>query len=151
MIYLSRVVMLRIVSCYTFDRVMARPHFKLLFKPLYNTINFLQNTHKRHSIARPRGRGMECICEFILESINCACHCHFMFYAALWLTGGYRPYGRYPPDTPVCHYTRGYVPLRPATHALRTCVGHVACWNRLLVAAYLRPSWDTNVLKWASS
>ena len=28
---------------------------------LYNTINFCWNTHKRHSIARPKGRGMECL------------------------------------------------------------------------------------------
>ena len=28
---------------------------------LYNTINFCWNTHKRHSIARPKGRGMGCL------------------------------------------------------------------------------------------
>ena len=28
---------------------------------LYNTVNFCWNTHKRHSIARPKGRGMGCL------------------------------------------------------------------------------------------
>ena len=28
---------------------------------LYNTINFCWSTHKRHSIARPKGRGMGCL------------------------------------------------------------------------------------------
>ena len=28
---------------------------------LYNTINFCWSTHKRHSIARPKGRGMGCV------------------------------------------------------------------------------------------
>ena len=28
---------------------------------LYNTINFCSSTHKRHSIARPKGRGMGCL------------------------------------------------------------------------------------------
>ena len=28
---------------------------------LYNTVNFCWSTHKRHSIARPKGRGMECL------------------------------------------------------------------------------------------
>ena len=28
---------------------------------LYSTINFCWNTHKRHSIARPKGRGMGCL------------------------------------------------------------------------------------------
>ena len=28
---------------------------------LYNTINFSWSTHKRHSIARPKGRGMGCL------------------------------------------------------------------------------------------
>ena len=28
---------------------------------LYNTVNFCWSTHKRHSIARPKGRGMGCI------------------------------------------------------------------------------------------
>ena len=28
---------------------------------LYNTINFCWNNHKRHSIARPKGRGMGCL------------------------------------------------------------------------------------------
>ena len=28
---------------------------------LYNTINFCWNTHKRHSIARPKGRGLGCL------------------------------------------------------------------------------------------
>ena len=27
----------------------------------YNTINFCWSTHKRHSIARPKGRGMGCV------------------------------------------------------------------------------------------
>ena len=28
---------------------------------LYNTVNFCWSTHKRHSIARPKGRGMGCL------------------------------------------------------------------------------------------
>ena len=28
---------------------------------LYNTVNFCWNTHKRHSTARPKGRGMGCL------------------------------------------------------------------------------------------
>ena len=28
---------------------------------LYNTINFCSSTHKRHSIARPKGRGLGCL------------------------------------------------------------------------------------------
>ena len=28
---------------------------------LYNTVNFCWSTHKRHSIAHPKGRGMECL------------------------------------------------------------------------------------------
>ena len=28
---------------------------------LYNTVNFCWSTHKRHSIARPKGRGMRCL------------------------------------------------------------------------------------------
>ena len=28
---------------------------------LYNTVNFCCSTHKRHSIARPKGRGMGCL------------------------------------------------------------------------------------------
>ena len=28
---------------------------------LYKTVNFCWNTHKRHSIARPKGRGMGCL------------------------------------------------------------------------------------------
>ena len=30
-------------------------------KTLYNTINFCSSTHKRHSIACPKGRGMGCL------------------------------------------------------------------------------------------
>ena len=32
-----------------------------IVETLYNTINFCWSTHKRHSIARPKGRGMECL------------------------------------------------------------------------------------------
>ena len=32
-----------------------------IVETLYNTINFCWSTHKRHSIARPKGRGMGCI------------------------------------------------------------------------------------------
>ena len=33
----------------------------LTVETLYNTVNFCWNTHKRHSIARPKGRGMGCL------------------------------------------------------------------------------------------
>ena len=38
-------------------------HIPLLstVETLYNTVNFCWNTHKRHSIARPKGRGMGCL------------------------------------------------------------------------------------------
>ena len=32
-----------------------------IVETLYNTINFCRSTHKRHSIARPKGRGMGCL------------------------------------------------------------------------------------------
>ena len=35
--------------------------FSNTVETLYNTINFCWSTHKRHSIARPKGRGMECL------------------------------------------------------------------------------------------
>ena len=44
------------------------PSCELLYintvETLYNTINFCWSTHKRHSIARPKGRGMGVFCEF---------------------------------------------------------------------------------------
>ena len=36
-------------------------HFAITVETLYNTINFWWSTHKRHSIARPKGRGMGCL------------------------------------------------------------------------------------------
>ena len=35
--------------------------FSYTVETLYNTINFCWSTHKRHSIARPKGRGMGCL------------------------------------------------------------------------------------------
>ena len=37
---------------------------------LYNTINFCWSTHKRHSIARPKGRGMGCLLWDLCRLIN---------------------------------------------------------------------------------
>ena len=36
-------------------------NFLSTVETLYNTINFCWSTHKRHSIARPKGRGMGCL------------------------------------------------------------------------------------------
>ena len=36
-------------------------HGVITVETLYNTINFCWSTHKRHSIARPQGRGMGCL------------------------------------------------------------------------------------------
>ena len=36
-------------------------HILVTVETLYNTVNFCWNTHKRHSIARPKGRGMGCL------------------------------------------------------------------------------------------
>ena len=36
-------------------------HVTHTVETLYNTVNFCWNTHKRHSIARPKGRGMGCL------------------------------------------------------------------------------------------
>ena len=36
-------------------------HGATTVETLYNTINFCWSTHKRHSIARPKGRGMGCL------------------------------------------------------------------------------------------
>ena len=35
--------------------------YQYTVETLYNTINFCWNTYKRHSIARPKGRGMGCL------------------------------------------------------------------------------------------
>ena len=45
---LSQAIMVRFTGTYTVET-------------LYNTINFCWSTHKRHSIARPKGRGMGCL------------------------------------------------------------------------------------------
>ena len=37
----------------------------------YNTVNFLQSSHNRHSIARPYGRGMGCLL-WVLQSDSCS-------------------------------------------------------------------------------
>ena len=36
-------------------------HVSYTVETLYNTVNFCWSTHKRHSIARPKGRGMGCL------------------------------------------------------------------------------------------
>ena len=36
-------------------------HFNYTVETLHNTVNFCWSTHKRHSIARPKGRGMGCL------------------------------------------------------------------------------------------
>ena len=38
-----------------------RFNYEYTVETLYNTINFCSSTHKRHSIARPKGRGMGCL------------------------------------------------------------------------------------------
>ena len=38
-----------------------RWQFRNTVETLYNTVNFCWSTHKRHSIARPKGRGMGCL------------------------------------------------------------------------------------------
>ena len=50
----------------TFNRAIVESMTKIVKKghtveTLYNTINFCWSTHKRHSIARPKGRGMGCL------------------------------------------------------------------------------------------
>ena len=42
-----------------FRLIMLNNHHTV--ETLYNTINFCWSTHKRHSIARPKGRGMGCL------------------------------------------------------------------------------------------
>ena len=37
------------------------PRYIDTVETLYNTVNFCWSTHKRHSIARPEGRGMGCL------------------------------------------------------------------------------------------
>ena len=39
----------------------TRSSFHNTVETLYNTVNFCWSTHKRHSIARPKGRGMGCL------------------------------------------------------------------------------------------
>ena len=42
--------------------VQPKPELMLItVETLYNTVNFCWSTHKRHSIARPKGRGMGCL------------------------------------------------------------------------------------------
>ena len=41
--------------------MVATLHDKRTVETLYNTVNFCWSTHKRHSIARPKGRGMGCL------------------------------------------------------------------------------------------
>ena len=48
---------LRSISAYG----VTRPGRVNTVETLYNTINFCWSTHKRHSIARPKGRGMGCL------------------------------------------------------------------------------------------
>ena len=45
-------------------------YFKSTVETLYNTINFCSSTHKRHSIARPKGRGMGCLL-WVQRAIYC--------------------------------------------------------------------------------
>ena len=44
----------------------------------YNAVNFLQNIHGRHPIARPSGRGMDCLLGFSLWLIFCLRSCNGM-------------------------------------------------------------------------
>ena len=46
------------ISFYQKDYDVAEQH---TVETLYNTVNFCWSTHKRHSIARPKGRGMGCL------------------------------------------------------------------------------------------
>ena len=54
-------------------------YISLTVETLYNTINFCWSTHKRHSIARPKGRGMGC-----LLWVQRATYCVDLSYWALW-------------------------------------------------------------------
>ena len=50
-----------------------RPAYTIIcitVETLYNTINFCWSTHKRHSIARPKGQGMECLL-WVQRAIYC--------------------------------------------------------------------------------
>ena len=46
--------------CVTVDAVLIKLKADTV-ETLYNTVNFCWSTHKRHSIARPKGRGMGCL------------------------------------------------------------------------------------------
>ena len=51
------------ISAYTYNgpRCPAAIAEATTVETLYNTVNFCWSTHKRHSIACPKGRGMECL------------------------------------------------------------------------------------------
>ena len=74
-------IMLFTVTCWKFQKI-QQPYIKRYFyvffstntvETLYNTINFCWSTHKRHSIARPKGRVQRatyCVDLSILSSIK---------------------------------------------------------------------------------
>ena len=57
-----RVTVTHTGTCHHFESVTSVWfHIRYTVETLYNTVNFCWNTHKRHSIARPKGRGMGCL------------------------------------------------------------------------------------------
>ena len=56
------------IRCYSTSFIVASgivfmhsKYVAITVETLYNTVNFCWSTHKRHSIARPKGRGMGCL------------------------------------------------------------------------------------------
>ena len=58
-------------SKYFLSSAAAMRNAHVTVETLYNTVNFCWSTHKRHSIARPKGRGMGCL--FVSSKGNILC------------------------------------------------------------------------------
>ena len=56
----------------------------------FNAVNFLQNSHNTHPIARQLGRSMGCFCEFKVWFMFCTNHCSSVCNMMLYCTALYR-------------------------------------------------------------